>query len=144
MRLLSKFRPAVFTLALAVAGISALPAVADDAHSPAQGSAEREAIGKALLVGKGGSVKFFYIKVHNGWAWVDSTPLDHKGQPVAEGGTSLLHQEQGKWKVIDLSKIPRDPNDPPIDEEEASPGLIRNLVKKYPDLPKDIFPKAHH
>lgn len=50
-----------------------------------------------------------YLKVHNGWCWVDITPLDKKGQATAEGGPSLLHLENGTWRVMDLSKVPDDP-----------------------------------
>ena len=83
--------------------------------------------------------KVNYLKVHNGWAWTDVTPLGAEGKPVAEGGPQLLHLEKDKWIVIDLSRIPEDPNDP-MGAEDASPGFIKNLQKKYPSVPIDIFP----
>jgi len=118
----------------------------DTVHSPEKGSAERKAILDVLRddykKGTGQTVTYqvHYIKVHNGWAWVDTTPLDDKNKPVAEGGPDLLHFENGKWTIIDLSKVPEDPNDP-LGIEDASPGFIKNLRKLYPQVPLDIFPK---
>jgi hypothetical protein len=34
------------------------------------------------------------------------------GRATGEGGPNLLHQEDGKWKVKDLSAVPEDPKDP--------------------------------
>lgn len=115
-------------------------------HSPAKGSLERQAIMDALRenfkADTGAQVIFqvHYLKVHNGWAWVDVTPLDDRGKAVAEGGPSLLHYEKAKWTVIDLSTVPEDPDDP-LGNQDASPGFIKNLRQKYPAVPTDIFPK---
>jgi hypothetical protein len=81
-----------------------------------------------------------YLRAHNGWAWVDVSPLDKKGKPVAEGATQLLHLEKGAWRQIDLSKVPDDPENP-LGALESSPGFIKNLRKMYPDVPIDLFPK---
>jgi len=131
---------------LSAAAAFVASAQTDTVHTPEMGSAERKAIMDALREdfknGNGQEVVFKvnYLKAHNGWAWTDTTPLDAKGKPVAEGGTSLLHNENGAWKVIDLSTIEEDP-DNPMGQEEASPGFIKNLRKKYPAVPLDIFPK---
>src|SRR5215510_5551657 len=120
--------------------------VADSAHTPPKGDPERKALMDALheqyKKDTGDQVTFMvnYLKVHNGWAWTDVTPLGKDGKPVAEGGPQLLHLEKDKWVVIDLSKIPEDPNDP-LGPEDASPGFIKNLQKKYPGVPTDIFPR---
>ena len=120
---------------------------ADAAHTPATGSPERKAIMDALRAdqkanfeGKNIVFKVHYLKVHNGWAWLDVTPLDEKGKALAEGGPNLLHMENGNWTVKDLSKVAEDPADP-MGAEDASPGFIRNLRKVYPEVPLDIFPK---
>lgn len=113
------------------------------AYTPAKGSAERQAILDALRDAGSDQQTVFqvhYLKVHNGWCWVDTTPMDKQGHATAEGGPNLLHQENGKWKVMDLSKVPDDPKDP-LGAEDASPGFIRNLLKTYPGVPRDIFPK---
>ena len=112
-------------------------------HVPGQGTAERKAILDALRTDPQTSFKVHYIKVHNGWCWDDPTPLDIHGKATAEGGPNLLHLEEGNWKVMDLSKVPEDPNDP-LGAEDASAGFVRNLVKTLPEVPRDIFPKPSH
>lgn len=109
-------------------------------YTPAMGSAERQNILDALREGQDVKFKVNYFKVHDGWCWIDTTPLDKAGHPTAEGGPNLLHFENGKWKVMDLSKVPEDPNDP-LGPEDASPTYIRNLIKTFPGVPRDIFPK---
>jgi len=111
------------------------------AHIPAAGSAERQAILDALRSDQDQKFKVHYIKVHNGWCWVDTTPLDKAGKPTAEGGPNLLHLEDGKWKVKDLATVPEDPKDP-LGAEDASPGFVHNVMKTFPGVPRDIFPPA--
>src|SRR5215470_14055778 len=115
-------------------------------HTPDRGSPERKAIMDALREdykkGTGDEVifKVNFLKVHNGWAWADVTPLDNKGKAVAEGGASLLHNEEGQWKVMDLSQVEEDP-DNPMGPMDPTPRYIKNVQKKYPGVPADIFPK---
>ena len=110
------------------------------AYIPAKGSPERQAILDALRGDQPVTFQVHYIKVHNGWCWTDTTPLDKQGKATAEGGPNLLHMEAGAWKVMDLSKVPEDPSDP-LGAEDASPGFVKNLTKTYPGVPRDIFPK---
>ena len=112
-------------------------------HVPANGSAERKAIMDALRGDQDVTFKVHYIKVHGDWCWVDTTPLDKQGHPTAEGGPNLLHRENGKWKVMDLSTVPEDPKDP-LGAEDASPGYVKNVIKTFPGVPRDIFPKPSH
>jgi hypothetical protein len=114
----------------------------DAVHTPPQGSAERQAILDALRGDQQVVFKVHSLRVHNGWAWIDVTPLDKQGNAVAEGGPNLLQLERGKWKVLDLSKVPDDPNDP-LGPEDASPRYLKNLRKTFPNAPADIFPKPH-
>ena len=114
--------------------------IQDDVHTPEKGSAERQAIMDALRGNQQVVFQVNYLKVHNGWAWVDTTPLDKSGKATAEGGPNLLHLEDGKWKVMDLGKVPDDPNDP-LGPEDASPAYVKNVMKTFPGVPKDIFPK---
>ena len=111
------------------------------AHVPAKGSPERQAILDALRGDQQVQFQVHFIKVHNGWCWVDTTPLDKNGRATAEGGPNLLHLEDGKWKVKDLSTVPEDPRDP-LGAEDASPNFVRNVMKTFPGVPRDIFPKA--
>jgi hypothetical protein len=108
------------------------------AHIPAMGSAERQAILDALRSGQDMKFKVHYMKVHGDWSWVDTTPLDKTGQATAEGGPNLLHLENGKWKVMDLATVPEDPNDP-LGAEDASPTFVRNVMKTFPGVPRDVF-----
>jgi hypothetical protein len=140
-----------FRLMLALACLPMISAsvIADKLHTPAKSSPERKAILDVLRENfrinnvDGNQVvefKVHYLRVHNNWAWADVTPLDAKGKPIAEGGTSLLQYQDGKWSAIDLTTIPPDP-DNPMGDQEASPGFLKNLHHKYPQIPLDIFPK---
>jgi hypothetical protein len=113
----------------------------DSVHTPAANSAERKAILDALRGGENVIYTVNFIKVHNGWAWVDVTPLDPKTrQATAEGGPNLVHLVNGKWTVMDLSRVPEDKSDP-MGAEDASPTFVRNLRRVYKTCPADIFPK---
>lgn len=63
--------------------------------------------------------------------------MDEKGKPVAEGGTSLMHKEAAGWKAMDLSSLPEDPDNPRL---EPTTKFVKQLQKKFPGLPADIFP----
>jgi len=112
----------------------------DELRTPAKGSDERQAIMDTLRGNQQVVFQVNYLKVHNGWCWVDTTPLDKGGRATAEGGPNLLHFENGKWKVMDLSKVPDDLNDP-LGPEDASPTFVKNVMKTFPGVPRDIFPK---
>src|SRR6478672_10342163 len=134
--------PMFILLALIVALACAFTASAqaDTVHSPAAKSAELQAILDALRGSENVLYQVNFIKVHNGWAWVDTTPLDPKTkQATAEGGPNLLHLANGKWKVMDLSKVPEDKKDP-LGAEDASPTYVRNVQKTFKGCPADIFP----
>ena len=131
----------LFFLAIGLVGLGRINAqMPDQAHIPGKGSAEREAILNGLRSNPQEKFQVHFIKVHNGWAWVDTTPLDSKGQATAEGGPNLLRLVAGKWKVQDLSKVADDPNDP-MGPEDASAVYVRNLRKVFKGCPADIFPK---
>lgn len=134
----------MLVLTIGVLGLARANAqVTDQAHIPAKGSAEREAILNGLRSNPREKFQVHFIKVHNGWAWVDTTPLDSKGQATAEGGPNLLRLVSGKWKVQDLSTVPEDPNDP-MGAEDASAVYVRNLRRVFKGCPADIFPKPSH
>lgn len=118
----------------------------DRLHTPRKGSAEEQGILKALhgrdntYFRQAAAFKLAYLKVHNGWAWVDATPLDRHRKPTAEGGAALLHLTAGQWKLQNLSKIPSDPENP-MGPDDPSPVYIKNLRKQFPEVPTDILPK---
>jgi hypothetical protein len=134
----------IFILAIILSALTSANAqVQDKVHSPAKDSAERTAILDALRNQDAAKFQVHFIKAHNGWAWVDTTPLDKNGKAVAEGGPNLLHFENGKWAVMDLSTVPEDPNDP-MGAEDASKVFVANVRKTFAGVPTDIFPKPSH
>jgi len=108
------------------------------AYTPAAGSPERKAIMDALRGDQKVVFKVNYLKMHGDWAWADVTPLEN-GKAVAEGGANLLHKENGRWKVMDLSVIPEDP-DNPMGPDDPDPKFVKAAQKAFPGLPADIFP----
>jgi hypothetical protein len=115
--------------------------VRDELHTPPKGSPERQAIMDTLR-GRNSDVVFVvnYLMVHNGWAWADVSPVEN-GR-TAEGGPSLLHMQNGQWKVMNLSNIPQNPDDP-LEDMSVTPEYIRKVRKAFPKAPADIFPTAH-
>src|SRR5438046_342434 len=114
---MSYFRSALIRIAIVLAATVVCLAPSDPTqakllagpHTPSMGSAERRAITDALRGDQKVVFKIHYLKVHGDWAWIDVTPLDEQGKAVAEGGRSLMHQESGHWKLMDLSVLPEDP-----------------------------------
>ena len=90
--------------------------------------------------GKIASWKVNILNISGDWAFTDVTPLDKAGHPLAEQKVAVLHHIHDRtgadkgWKELDLSKVPRDPN-----EEEYGPGFQKNIRKTFPFLPKEIF-----
>jgi hypothetical protein len=103
------------------------------------GSPERKDIMNGLRGDQKIVFKVHYIKVHGDWAFVDVTPLDDKGKPDAEGGAFLMHKESGKWKEVDLSVLPEDP-DNPMGIDDPTPKFVKAVQKAFPGVPSDIFP----
>src|SRR3954469_6692692 len=114
---------------------------ADTASSTEQ-KAVLAGLSKKSLTGRIASWKVNILNISGDWAFADVTPLDKSGKPLAEQKVAVLHHihaaggaDKG-WKELDLSKVPRDPN-----EEEYGPGFQKNIQKKFPYLPKEIFSK---
>jgi len=107
-----------YSLTLAAAGVMQKSSQgagdsAAKAHIPPVGSPERKDIMDGLRGDQKVVFKVYYLKVHGDWAFVDVTPLDDKGKPVAEGGASLYAQGErdvesdGSFRP---SRRPRQPN----------------------------------
>lgn len=78
-----------------------------------------------------------YLKVKNGWAWIETDPRGLDVFANYEPIDALLHKEKGKWKVKDIK--------PCCGDCEADPycakGIYhKKLIKLYPSVPKEIFP----
>lgn len=110
-----------------------------DPSSAQQRQAVLAGLSKKSLTGKIASWKVNILNISGDWAFADVTPLDKAGRPLAEQKVAVLHHVHAKgkdqgWKELDLSKVPRDPN-----EEEYGPGFQKNIRKTYPFLPREIF-----
>ena len=110
------FLPAVFILA--VAGVAS----AQEARTPAPGSAERKAIADALRAPVEKELrqkvvfKIDHLKVSGDWAFLrgvpqrpGGAPLEYKGTPYQEaidagafddGIVALLQKRKGRWQVV--------------------------------------------
>lgn len=138
-----KIKLLIMTTALIFAAAICCEAQTKDfLHTPKTGSAERQAILDGLRRGDTNmTFNVDYLKVHNGWAWIDATPLDARTKrATAEGGASLMRLDGNKWKVVDLSIVLEDPDDP-MGADDLSKVFLANIRKTFPGAPLDIFPK---
>ncbi len=110
-------------------------------YTPAKGSQERKAILDALrdevLRLHNLRVIFVvsYMKVQNGWAWVQVRPQSPDGKNKYEGILALIHKESNRWKVVEM----------PSQEEDnldyvGSNEYFKELKQKFPTVPLAIFP----
>jgi hypothetical protein len=121
----------------------------DQLRTPAKGSSEFKAILNAVReeykegADHPADFQVNYLKVHNGWTWINVTPLDKSGKQVADPAPFLFYNDTGKWTAQDLNNVPTDaeghegPHDP-------SPKYIKALQIKYPGVPADIIPTSSH
>ena len=134
---------------------SSPPEISDELHTPVKGSEERQAIMDALRADLDnrqspyyhphrGAITFVvnFLKVHNGWAWMNGYPQSASSQDsFGEYSGFLLHSEQGEWSVMRLPPMVSDPGDP---ENLDYPGRkdIDRIRQKYPTVASDIFPNS--
>ena len=126
-------------------------AVADKLHTPAEGSAERAAILDGLRkhwqatrnpdTGKPyqGKITFrvSYLKVHNGWAWIQAEP--HSSTPkegFPENSGILLSLNAGRWEVMKLPRM----DDNGDGAFNPSPADLARIKKMYPSVAADVIP----
>jgi hypothetical protein len=101
------------------------------AHTPPDGGAERNAILQAtqhalvLIVP--------YLKVHNGWAWIQVNPQSVNGEQHYESQSGLLQEKTtNEWTLLEWM---------PAEEGTDYTKYFKNLKAKYPSAPGDIFPQ---
>lgn len=141
----------VLTPAITTASPSKQPdAVSDKLRTPAEGSAERDAVLSGLQrhwqntrTPDGGTYRgkitfrVNYLKVHNGWAWVYAEPHSSLAKErFPENSGFLLHQKDGRWEVVKL---------PAMDDNgdgafNPSPADLARIRKMYPTVAADIIP----
>ena len=108
------------------------------AHTPPEGSAERNAILQAVhhALARQGRKNLVlivpYLKVHNGWAWIQINPQSADGKQHYESQSGLLHEQTNKWKLLEWM---------PAEEGTDYKKYFTNLKAKYPSAPPDIFPQ---
>ena len=108
------------------------------AHTPPDGSAERNAILQAVqhALARQGRKNLVldvpYLKVDNGWAWIQVNPKSADGRQHYESQSGLLQQTANKWTLLEWM---------PAEEGTDDPKYFTKLKAKYPSAPSDIFPQ---
>jgi hypothetical protein len=141
-----------FIILFTCLGVAAVAtATADKLHTPAEASAEREAILDGLRKhwqasgnpddGKTyrGRITFHvnYLKAHNGWAWVYAEPRSSLSKErFPENSGFLLQLKSGRWSVMKL---------PTMDDNgdgafNPSPADVARIRKLYPAVAADVIP----
>ena len=128
----------VTTLLLVASLVLASCASVNTAHTPPDGSAERNAILQAVhhALARQGRKNLVldvpYLKVHNGWAWIQVNPKSADGRQHYESQSGLLQQTANTWTLLEWM---------PAEEGTDSAKYFQKLKAKYPSAPPDIFPK---
>jgi len=73
-----------------------------------------------------------YLKVHNGWAWIQINPQSADGKQHYEPQSGLLQETTKKWTLLEWM---------PAEEGTDYKKYFKNLKAKYPSAPPDIFPQ---
>lgn len=113
------------------------------AYTPPKGDPERKAIMDALRQMLGASKKDLvfvvdYLKVKDGWAWIQPNPQSLDGQTHLEPAWSLLRKQDGQWKVVYVRPCCGDcAGDPDCADDKR---LYKKLKREFPDALEEIFP----
>jgi len=108
------------------------------AHTSPDGSAERNGILQAVhhALARQGRKNLVldvpYLKVHNGWAWIQVNPQSADGRQHYESQSGLLQQVGNKWTLLEWM---------PAEEGTDYAKYFQKLKAKYPSAPPDIFPR---
>ena len=126
------------TVLLVASLVLASCATVNTAHTPPDGSAERNAILQAVhqALARQGRKNLVldvpYLKVHNGWAWIQVNPKSADGRQHYESQSGLLQQTGNNWKLLEWM---------PAEEGTNYAKYFQKLKAKYPSAPPDIFPQ---
>jgi hypothetical protein len=74
-----------------------------------------------------------WLKVKDGWAWIQTEPQSKDGQDHYEPLAALLKREGEAWTIVEIP--PMEEDSPPIDG-----AYFRKLMETHPGLPPEIFP----
>jgi hypothetical protein len=104
-------------------------------HTPAVGSAERQAIFDAMRALGDNHTRVFIVqslKVEDGWAWASAIPQSPDGSQHFEPESALLENIGGHWRVLDQ----------PCGEGDCDAQKeVARIRAAYPQAPADIFPQ---
>jgi uncharacterized protein YceK len=113
-------------------------ATVNTAHTPPDGSAEKNAILQAVhhALARQGRKNLVlivpYLKVDNGWAWIQVNPQSADGRQHYESQSGLLQQTGNKWTLLEWM---------PAEEGTDYAKYFQKLKAKYSSAPPDIFPQ---
>ncbi len=121
------------------------PLTAQEPYTPPKGSSERNAILNALR----DSLKTLeiekivfvvrYLKVKDGWAWIETLPQSPDGKSLYEPVDALLHKENHRWVVKEIRPCCGECADDP--ECEDIRRYYKKLMREFPSAPRDLFPR---
>lgn len=111
------------------------------ADTPPSGSAERKAILDALrdetrqLHQSNVIFVVNYLKVQNGWAWVQTSPQSPNGSNRYEDVSALLRKRKNVWTVVEVA-CTEEGNADCIGDG----GYYKKVMTRFPLAPRGIFP----
>jgi hypothetical protein len=83
-----------------------------------------------------------YLKVKNGWAWIETGPRTPDGMGQFEPIDALLHKEKGKWVIKHIKPCCGEWEDYLEQNNiKSMEGYYRHLMRMFPGLTRDLFPK---
>lgn len=115
---------------------------AAQAYTPAPGSAERKAIMDVLRKMLDMEDVVFvvrFLKVSEGWAWVETDPRSKDGTNRYEPVDCLLRNQGGRWKVLECKPCCGECEEDPDCRGPAR--YYKKLKSRFPKAPAIIFPK---
>ncbi len=133
---------AIVIFLLALQSVTAAAEPRGPATTPPPGSAERKLILDALRVEieKMHHINAVfvvkYLKVLNGWAWIETLPRSPDGTNRYEDVSALLRKSGTKWKVAEIACAEEE-----NEECLGSPGYFKLLKKRFPAIPAAILPE---
>ena len=74
-----------------------------------------------------------WLKVKDGWAWVETDPQSKDGREKYEPFLALVKKKQKCWTIVEI---------PPLEEDSPPVGdaYFERLLKAHPGLPREVFP----
>ena len=73
-----------------------------------------------------------WLKVKDGWAWIETDPQSKDGKARYEPFHALLKREESAWTIVEIP--PMEEDSPPIDG-----AYFRKLMETNPGLPPEVF-----